>query len=149
MTDSNSHRASARARLVAGLVVCGSALSAGGWAMRPQQPATPDGAALYRTYCASCHGVSGRGDGPMAEFLRVPAANLTQLARRQGGTFRDETVARVIDGRERVGAHGPSDMPVWGDAFSSALAQDGEVRLRARVNALVQHLASIQERPAP
>lgn len=85
----------------------------------------------------------------MAEYLRVPAANLTHLARRHGGTFRDETVARVIDGRERVGAHGPSEMPVWGDAFSSSLAQGGEVLLRARVSALVRYLASIQERPAP
>lgn len=148
MSDSMSHRASSRARLVTGLAVCVSAVAVGGWAPPSQQPAAPNGAVLYRTYCASCHGVSGRGDGPMAEYLRVPAANLTHLAQRQGGTFRDESVARVIDGRERVGAHGPSDMPVWGDAFSSSLAQGGEALLRARVSALVRHLASIQERPA-
>lgn len=149
MTDSKSRRVSLRARLVAGLVVSVSAVAVGGWSPPSRQPAAPDGAVLYRTYCASCHGVSGRGDGPMAEYLRVPAANLTHLARRHGGTFRDETVARVIDGRERVGAHGPSEMPVWGDAFSSSLAQGGEVLLRARVSALVRYLASIQERPAP
>lgn len=85
----------------------------------------------------------------MAEYLRVPAANLTHLARRQGGAFQDETVARIIDGRDRVGAHGPSDMPVWGDAFSSPLAEGGEARLGARVSALVRYLASIQERSAP
>jgi mono/diheme cytochrome c family protein len=149
MTQSTNHHEAARVRILVGLVVCASVLTAGGQTLPAQPSAEPDGAILYRTYCASCHGVSGRGDGPMGEYLRVPAANLTHLARRHGGTLRDETVARVIDGRERVGAHGPTDMPVWGDAFTSPLAQGGEARLRARVNALVRYLASIQERPAP
>jgi len=114
-----------------------------------RQSAPPDGAALYRALCASCHGTSGRGDGPVAGVLRVAPANLTQLAQRHGGTFRDDQVARAIDGRTRIGAHGPSDMPVWGDTFSSVLAQDGEAALRARIGALVRYLASIQESQAP
>ena len=36
------------------------------------------GSALYRENCASCHGVSGRGDGPAAVGLRVRPANLTE-----------------------------------------------------------------------
>jgi mono/diheme cytochrome c family protein len=41
------------------------------------RPAVPDvdraatGAALYGRLCASCHGATGRGDGPNAEFLPV------------------------------------------------------------------------------
>jgi mono/diheme cytochrome c family protein len=34
---------------------------------RPQ--AAPDAAALYRALCATCHGETGRGDGPAAAFL--------------------------------------------------------------------------------
>jgi mono/diheme cytochrome c family protein len=110
-----------------------------------------DGAKLYRTYCASCHGVSGRGDGPMAEYLRVPPTDLTALARRQRGAFDEEGVARAIDGRARIGSHGPSDMPVWGDAFSSSLARGGEMALQQRLRAIARHVATlqIQERPAP
>lgn len=114
-----------------------------------QESKAVDGAALYRTYCATCHGLSGRGDGPLAQHLRVPPTNLTRLAERHGGRFREDIVARVVDGRERIGTHGPSDMPVWGDAFSSPLVEGGDARLRARISALARYLASIQERPAP
>ena len=109
----------------------------------------PDGAPLYRAYCASCHGLSGRGDGPMAEYLRIPPTDLTHLTQRHGGTFDADAVARAIDGRTRIGSHGPSDMPVWGDAFSSSLAKGGEATLRERVQSLVRHIASLQARPAP
>ncbi len=35
------------------------------------------GAALYPANCAACHGASGRGDGPAANGLPVPPADLT------------------------------------------------------------------------
>jgi putative copper resistance protein D len=35
------------------------------------------GAALYRTHCATCHGVGGRGDGPGGAGLPRPPADLT------------------------------------------------------------------------
>jgi mono/diheme cytochrome c family protein len=35
------------------------------------------GAGLYSSHCASCHGTSGRGDGPAAKSLRIPPADLT------------------------------------------------------------------------
>lgn len=130
------------------LVVAASGVLMAGLVLAETQPA-PDGAALYRTYCASCHGVSGRGDGPMAEYLRLPPTNLTALAPRHGGTFDHDAVAMAIDGRRRIGSHGPSDMPVWGDAFSSPLARGGDRLLRERVRAIVGHIASLQERPAP
>ena len=38
------------------------------------------GAAVFRTSCASCHGASGRGDGPAARGLVPPVANLTDPA---------------------------------------------------------------------
>ncbi len=36
-----------------------------------------EGAALFPTHCAACHGAEGRGDGPAAGGLPVPPANLT------------------------------------------------------------------------
>jgi len=35
------------------------------------------GAALYPTHCAACHGAEGHGDGPPASTLPVPPADLT------------------------------------------------------------------------
>jgi mono/diheme cytochrome c family protein len=33
--------------------------------------AEPDGAALYNTKCASCHGPDGRGDTPVGKALKI------------------------------------------------------------------------------
>jgi mono/diheme cytochrome c family protein len=107
-----------------------------------------DGGALFKTYCASCHGANGRGTGPVAIFLRVPPADLTQIARRNKGAFPADQVYRIIDGRQSVKTHGDSQMPVWGDAFSKSLAGADEKAVSARIRALVAFLESIQERSA-
>jgi mono/diheme cytochrome c family protein len=118
-------------------------------AVLPQQKApTFDGAALYRAHCASCHGRSGRGDGPVGEFLKVPPADLTQIANHAHGAFPSAQVSRIIDGRQLVRAHGDSKMPVWGDAFSQSLTHEDEATVRQKIDALVNYLRSIQERHA-
>jgi mono/diheme cytochrome c family protein len=105
-----------------------------------------DGAALFQSYCAACHGANARGDGPMNATLRRPPADLTKFAARNGGVFPESRVTRIIDGRD-VAAHGDSEMPVWGNVFKRG--RDGDQgTARARIAALVQFLASIQERPA-
>ena len=71
----------------------------------------------YTLYCASCHGESGRGDGPVAEALKVRPTNLRLLRSVNNGTFPTERVVRYIDGREAVGAHGTRQMPVWGNVW--------------------------------
>ena len=83
--------------------------------VRPSN-ATEMGKDLFRAYCATCHGVDGRGAGPMASELRRLPPSLTSYAVRNGGVFPGEQVRRIIDGR-LVGSHGTSEMPVWGDAF--------------------------------
>lgn len=111
-----------------------------------QQPRF-NGATLYRSYCASCHGEKARGDGAVAIFLRRRPADLTQITKRNKGTFPAERVAQLIDGRQAVKAHGESQMPVWGDAFSRTTTDADEASIKARISALVEYLASIQERP--
>lgn len=104
----------------------------------------------FETYCASCHGESGRGDGPVAEFIALAAADLTVLARRSAGRFPAELVERVIDGREDVKVHGPRDMPVWGDWFDYEADQPGlraeerEIVVRARIANLTSYLRTLQ-----
>ncbi|WP_167449031.1 c-type cytochrome [Mesorhizobium hawassense] len=71
----------------------------------------------YLNSCAVCHGVDGKGDGPMADVLRKRPANLTTLARRNGGEFPYWRVYATIDGRGLVPEHGERDMPIWGNQF--------------------------------
>lgn len=104
---------------------------------------TESGQETFRAYCASCHGTSGRGDGPTAPALRQKPANLTTIARRRGGRFPREEMTDFILGRgRRVGAHGDRDMPVWGPLFKELNPFDSKVDVR--VTRLLDYLESIQ-----
>lgn len=132
------------------VMLCVLAVTAG--PVRSQEPQDQsnlpyDGSELFRRYCASCHGASGQGNGPMAEHLRRLPSDLTMIAARNGGVFPAARVERIIDGRD-VGPHGNPEMPVWGDAFRVLPGGFTERAVRARIRALVDHLAFIQRRAA-
>ena len=113
----------------------------------PTQQSTPGGE-VFRLYCASCHGSSARGDGPLAATMRRKPANLTEIAKRNGGEFPTDLVFRTIDGRQPVRGHGGPDMPEWGEAFGrSSEAGDAE-RVKRVIQSLVDYLESIQLRPS-
>ena len=105
------------------------------------QTAAPSGSATFALYCATCHGTSARGNGPMASSLTRPPADLTLIAKRNGGTFPMEMVAKVIDGRAPVKGHGGGEMPVWGDAFGKSADATPVADKIARI---VSYLQSIQ-----
>jgi len=107
-------------------------------------PAPPDGAALFKSHCASCHGVSAKGDGVMAPHLLFRPADLTLIAKRHAGRFDAEEVYRIVDGRTQVAGHGGTDMPVWGDSFKYDTERYSEKAVKARIRALVAYLKSIQ-----
>ncbi len=77
-----------------------------------------DGNDLYRTYCWQCHGFEATGDGPMVEMLAIRTPDLTKLAARNDGVFPTELVARQVDGRSPLLAHG-GEMPIFGPALDS------------------------------
>ena len=106
---------------------------------------TESGSALFRSYCASCHGMAAKGDGPLAANLRVAPADLTRIAKRNHGKYDAEKVHRAIDGRDAKEIHGGSDMPVWGDAFKRAGEGYDEAKVKERIDALVDHIATLQE----
>jgi mono/diheme cytochrome c family protein len=107
------------------------------------------GDALFKTYCASCHGKAAKGDGPISQHLRTAPPDLTLLARRAGGKFDAEKVYRIIDGRKPVSGHGGGDMPVWGDAFRrTGQGRGTDDAVRERIQALVDHLRAIQAQQA-
>jgi mono/diheme cytochrome c family protein len=118
-----------------------------------QQPTTPaaaavrpaDGAMIFRSYCAPCHGAAGRGDGVMAgQLLKMPP-NLATLATRNGGVFPVERVRQIIEGAGPA-AHGSRDMPVWGPLLERLSL--GGTGARDRIDAVVRYLQEIQQRRA-
>src|SRR5271167_1330960 len=104
------------------------------------------GRLLYMRNCASCHGVKGDGHGPVAALLKTPPADLRLLSLRYGNPLPEDQIARFIDGRADIAAHGPRDMPVWGEGvweYPEGNGPSGQVT--SRVADLVAYLQSIQE----
>lgn len=81
------------------------------------------GAELFAQSCSSCHGETGRGDGPASAGLRAPPPDFAGLNRP------DSVLAMAI-----IFGQG-AEMPGWDDAFDSAEIWD-----------LVNHLQSLQAR---
>jgi len=106
----------------------------------------PAGRGLYVRHCASCHGVSGQGDGPVAPHLRRPPTDLTALARRGGGALDEDAVRSAIDGRQAVAEHGPREMPVWGAVFAEQMEGErfSEGLTEAHLSALVRYVRTLQ-----
>lgn len=112
------------------------------------------GPSLFAEHCAICHGETARGDGPLADLLKVAPPDLTTLAARNGGSFPEERVYRTIDGRAELRAHGTRAMPVWGSAFRAQAIESADPSrgptepenvVTARILALVRYLESLQQ----
>jgi mono/diheme cytochrome c family protein len=129
------------------LLVAAMHTAAPGAASRPAQQVGRllEGEQLFKGYCASCHGLNGKGDGPAAPALKTPPPDLTSIAQRNDGTFSKEAVARLIEEGTPARAHGSKDMPVWGPIFSG-LALGSYKPMNPRVEDLVSYLQSIQQK---
>ncbi len=99
------------------------------------------GSEMYKTWCASCHGTAGKGDGPAASDLKTRPTDLTQLSKKNGGKFPTEKVRNYIDGAAAAPAHGSREMPVWGTYFR----QIGDDKAATyRIVTLANYVASLQ-----
>ena len=106
-----------------------------------QPTSASDGAEMYQAYCASCHGLDGKGDGPAATATKIPPTNLTTMAKYNRGEFPTLMVMTTLAQARRV--HGSADMPVWGDVFRTLAGGDALVALR--IHNITSYLESIQE----
>ena len=110
-----------------------------------QNAAAASGKQTYKHYCASCHGVEARGNGPAAFMLKTTPPDLTTLAKRHGGKFPYDYVSDVLRFGTRIRSHGSSDMPIWGPILGSIDNYD-EVAVRKRIKNLSDYLASLQQK---
>ncbi len=127
--------------LLVGIVSLGTAGAA-------QDAKLAEGRDLYEKHCELCHGAEGKGDGPLSDELKVAPADLTKIAESRGGSFPEVEIREIIDGRRRVRAHGKSEMPIWGRVFGGpAVAGKDDAAVRAKLDALVVYLQSLQAAP--
>jgi mono/diheme cytochrome c family protein len=103
-------------------------------------PYVARGLKLFNQYCAACHGLTGKGDGPAATALKVSPADLTVI-QKPGEKFPFSQVQTKIDGEKASTAHGTSKMPVWGMIFRRT---QGELQKQGDIYALVKYIESIQ-----
>ncbi|HYM34128.1 MAG TPA: c-type cytochrome [Steroidobacteraceae bacterium] len=127
-------------RFIAALVLALTAMSA-----YSAEYTALSGKELYRKFCASCHGQSARGDGPIAASLKKTPADLTLIWSRYG-QFPEKRIEEIVDGRVAVDAHGPSAMPVWGEEFTRSQAGDADAEKDAQtvIRKIVEYIRTLQ-----
>lgn len=112
------------------------------------------GADEYRASCLACHGADGRGNGPIAQYLKLKPSDLTQISKKNGGPFPFKKIMRIIDGRDKnisIRLHG-SAMPLWGMRYKYEAVLAGEksgyseLLAGIRILKLVIYIQSIQQK---
>jgi mono/diheme cytochrome c family protein len=98
------------------------------------------GAYLYRTFCASCHGATGKGDGPVADLSTPRPPDLTVLQRDAGGLFPRARVAAALEDSSKLAGHRSAAMPDW----KQVLRRTEGARAQEHLNALVAHIEALQ-----
>jgi hypothetical protein len=103
------------------------------------------GRELYLEHCAACHGVNADGHGPLEHELATPPADLRLLSWKYGDPLYEDKIARFMDGRADVIAHGPRDMPVWGwEMWQNPEGTGNPNRVSDSVAHTIHYLQSIQ-----
>jgi len=104
------------------------------------------GQEMYVSYCAACHGRSGKGDGPAAPALKVPPPDLTVLASKNNGKFPGDHVAHVLRFGVDAPAHGTKEMPMWGPLLGSLQGHtsENEALIQLRIANLTKYIESLQ-----
>jgi len=107
-----------------------------------QSTPADSGKDMFGAYCASCHGLDGKGAGPAASALKVAPADLTALARHNSGKYPAMQVLNILKEGTNA-AHGSKDMPVWGPILSS-ITPSGKPLVQLRMTNLTSYIETLQ-----
>jgi mono/diheme cytochrome c family protein len=112
----------------------------------PVQKTDPtDGKVMFTSYCAPCHGVDGRGNGPAASALNTRPTDLTRLALSHHGKYPETHIVAVLRFGTEVSAHGSAQMPVWGTIFGKMSSLNSQEKDLRTAN-LSRYLESLQSK---
>lgn len=107
----------------------------------------------YELNCAHCHGATGKGNGPTAEFLTPRPADLTGLAKANGGILPVVHIYDTIIGKERTAGHGTIEMPAFSTVYGLKAGEhyvdvpyDPEAFTRGRILVLIEYINRLQEK---
>ncbi|MGZ5915294.1 MAG: c-type cytochrome [Hyphomicrobium sp.] len=105
--------------------------------------AQSNGQQEFERHCALCHGLDGRGGGPLADAMKLVPTDLTRLAARGNGEFPSNRTADVIRNGGGVLGHGSSAMLAWGNYF----AEKGQPKVaKERISELVSYIKGLQQK---
>lgn len=124
-----------------------TALALGACVIAGAPEPTPSGEQDFADFCAGCHGLSGKGNGELASTLARRPADLTLIARRNGGEFPTTQVMAKIWGY--TGGKGSDVMPNFGPLLGGELMPyDGGDGILTptplRLVQIAEHLRKIQ-----
>jgi len=107
----------------------------------------------FQKNCASCHGMGGKGDGPLVEFMKQSPKDLTALSKNNGGVYPQAMVYEWIRDPQKIRAHGTEEMPIWGDRYSQEIIEKygpdyfgPGSSVQERILELVFYLGTIQQK---
>jgi len=104
-----------------------------------------DGKQMFVSYCAPCHGVDGRGHGPVSAALIEKPSDLTFLSKNNHGKYPAVHVISVLQAGSRPEAHGTRDMPVWGPILGTMDHSSENRSLQSlRASNLTDYIESLQ-----
>lgn len=92
-----------------------------------------EGKKLYESYCSTCHGDKGKGNGPAAQSLPAKPADHTNGA--VMNAFSDQFLVEII-AKGGSAVKKSSFMPSWGSALNEKQIKD-----------IVTHIRSLAEPP--
>ena len=105
----------------------------------------------YQNYCADCHGLGGKGDGPSRFTIPMnpPPTDLTEMAKKNGGVFPFDEATASIDGRKNIPSHARLQMPFWGTTFQKPgkeFTPESNREVKKRIEAITQYVEHLQQK---
>ncbi|WP_288254220.1 cytochrome c [uncultured Hydrogenophaga sp.] len=140
-------------RTIKGTVLLAGLLGALAAQAQAPQASVDLGKLEFTDNCAACHGVDGKGNGPLGGLLQKSPPDLSQLAKKNGGVLPVNRMYAVIEGTAAIPSHGVRDMPIWGREYrieegqrlreARGLYEPAEV-VRARILTLIEYISRLQ-----
>lgn len=109
-----------------------------------RKAAVREGEIYYKSYCAICHGENADGQSEMASILNTPPMDLTSIAKRRGGNFPEDEIARIIATAERTPGHSLGEMPAWWETLKKAEKIEDPELVRQKIENIVAYLKTLQ-----